>query len=253
VIRGDQGLPAVKELNLTLHRGEILGIAGISGNGQRELVQAIGGQRPIDAGEILAFGSVFRPSRQNIEKFGLLTLPEEPSENATIPSMSVAENLALRRFDHDPMSRGGILLNSAAIRENAMRQIEHFSIRTPSAFTPMRNLSGGNVQRAVLARDLGSREARIMVVANPCFGLDFAASAFVHNHLVELRNSGGAVLLVSEDLEELLKLADRILVMSEGKVVHETRCADIDIVLMGQYMAGHSSVANASLPSTEPG
>jgi general nucleoside transport system ATP-binding protein len=93
----------------------------------------------------------------------------------------------------------------------------------------------------VLARDLGGREARIMVVANPCFGLDFAATAFVHNHLVELRNSGGAVLLVSEDLDELMKLADRILVMSEGRIVHETLRADLDLAVVGQFMAGHAA------------
>jgi simple sugar transport system ATP-binding protein len=238
LIRSDQGLPAVKEFNLDLHCGEILGIAGVSGNGQRELVQAIGGQRPIDEGEVQAFGSVFHPSRASIEKFGLLTLPEEPLENATVPGMSVAENLALRRFDHEPMSSGGILLNSSAIRANAFAQVEQFSIRTPSPFTPIRSLSGGNVQRTVLARDLGGREARVMVIANPCFGLDFAATAFVHNRLVELRNSGGSVLLVSEDLEELMKLADRILVMCEGRIVHETPRADMDLGLIGQYMAG---------------
>jgi ABC-type uncharacterized transport system ATPase subunit len=241
LVHGDQGLPAVHDLNLTVHSGEILGIAGVSGNGQRELAQAIGGQRAIDAGEILAFGSPFRPTRESIEKFGLFTLPEEPLENATVPGMSVAENLALRSFDRKPMARGGFLLDSAAIRANAMQEIKRFSIRTPSPFTPIRNLSGGNIQRAVLARDLGSREARIMVVANPCFGLDFAATAFVHNHLVELRNAGGAVLLVSEDLEELLKLADRILVMSEGRIAYEAFRANVDLTLVGQFMAGHAA------------
>jgi len=240
-VPGDQNLPAVRDVSLTVHEGEIVGIAGVSGNGQRELVQAIGGQRGIDAGEIRTFGSPYWPSRESIQQFGLFTLPEEPLQNATVPGMSVAENLALRRFDRKPMASGGFLLNSAAIRANAIDEIERFSIRTPSPFAPIRNLSGGNVQRAVLARDLGGRDARIMVVANPCFGLDFAATAFVHNHLVELRNAGGAVLLVSEDLEELMKLADRILVMSEGRIVHETLRADLDLRTVGQFMAGHAA------------
>jgi len=240
LVRGDQGLPAVHDLDLTVHSGEILGIAGVSGNGQRELVQAVGGQRAIEGGEILAFGAPFRPTREGIEKFGLFTLPEEPLENATVPGMSVAENLALRGFDRKPMAVGGFLLNGPAIRANAIEEIERFSIQTPSPFSPIRNLSGGNVQRTVLARDLGSREARIMVIANPCFGLDFAATAFVHNQLVELRNAGGAVLLVSEDLEELMKLADRILVMSEGRIAYETLPANLDLAMVGQFMAGHA-------------
>jgi ABC-type uncharacterized transport system ATPase subunit len=239
LVRGDQGLPAVHGLDLKVHAGEILGVAGVSGNGQRELVQAIGGQRVIDGGEILAFGLQFRPSRENIEKFGLFTLPEEPLENATVPGMSVAENLALRRFDREPMARGGFLLNGPAIRANAEELIHRFSIRTASPYTPIRNLSGGNVQRAVLARDLGGREARIMVVANPCVGLDFAATAFVHNQLIEMRNSGGAVLLISEDLDELMKLADRIVVISEGSIAHETLRADLDLAMVGQFMGGH--------------
>ena len=239
VVRGDQGLPAVNGLSLTVHTGEILGIAGISGNGQRELVQAIGGQREFESGEIVAFGSPFAPARAAIEQFGLFTLPEEPLENATVPGMSVAENLALRRFDRAPMSHKGILLSGSAIRENAVSEIGRFSIRSPSPETPIRNLSGGNVQRVVLARDLGSREARILVVANPCFGLDIAAATFVHNQLLELRNSGGSVLLVSEDLDELIDLADRIVVMSSGQVVHETRREDVDLAVVGRYMGGH--------------
>jgi len=239
VVLGDHGLSAVRNLSLTVRTGEILGIAGVSGNGQRELVQAIGGQRGIEGGEILAFGSPFQPSREGIHKLGLFTLPEEPLENATVPRMSVAENLALRRFDRAPMASGGFLLDRAALRDNAVEQIKRFSIRTMSPWSPIRNLSGGNVQRAVLARDLGSREARIMVVANPCFGLDFAATTFVHNQLIEMRNSGGSVLLISEDLDELMKLADRILVISEGKIAHETLRADLDLAVVGQFMGGH--------------
>jgi simple sugar transport system ATP-binding protein len=240
-VRGDHGLEAVKAVNLTVHTGEIVGVAGVSGNGQRELVQAIGGQRAVEKGEIRVFGKPFDASRNAIFELGVFTLPEEPLENATVPGMSVAENLALRSFDRAPLAQGGFLLNRAGIGEAAERAISRFSIRAPSPWAAMRNLSGGNVQRAVLARDLGDGDARIMVAANPCFGLDFSATAFVHNKLMELRNRGGAVLLVSEDLDELLKLADRILIMSGGEVAHETLRADVDLSVVGRFMGGHVS------------
>jgi simple sugar transport system ATP-binding protein len=237
---GDHGLPAVKSVNLTVNSGEILGIAGVSGNGQRELVQAIGGQREIESGSVIAFGVPYQPSREAIRSAGLFTLPEEPLENATVPRMTVAENLALRSFERLPIAKFGFLLDQAAIRQSAEEAVRRFSIRTPSIRAPIRNLSGGNVQRLVLARDLGSGDAKIMVVANPCFGLDFAATAFVHNQLVELRNRGGSVLLVSEDLDELMKIADRILVMSGGEIAYQTLRADLDLALVGRYMGGHA-------------
>jgi len=239
LVRGDHGLPSVKHVSLTLNAGEILGIAGVSGNGQRELVQAIGGQRDIESGSITAFGVPYHASREAIRTTGLFTLPEEPLENATVPRMSVAENLALRTFDRPPLAKFGFLLERGALRRAAEEEVRHFSIRAPSIWSPIRNLSGGNVQRAVLARDLANGEAKILVVANPCFGLDFAATAFVHNQLVDLRNRGKSVLLISEDLDELLKIADRILVMSGGEIVHETMRTDLDLAVVGRYMGGH--------------
>lgn len=240
-VNGDHELPAVRGVNLTVFRGEILGIAGVSGNGQRELIQAIGGQRDIESGSIIAHGSALRPSRGRIRSAGLFTLPEEPLENATVGRMSVAENLALRSFDRHPIARFGFLLDRSAIRQKAEELVRSFSIRTPSIWSPMRNLSGGNVQRAVLARDLGAGESKILVVANPCFGLDFAACAFIHNRLIDLRNQGGSVLLVSEDLDELMKIADRILVMSGGEIAHETSRSDLDLAEIGRYMGGHGA------------
>jgi general nucleoside transport system ATP-binding protein len=240
-VRGDHGLPALKNVNLLVRSGEILGIAGVSGNGQRELVQAIGGQRDFDSGSIRAFGTPYHPSRAGIQSTGLFTLPEEPLQNATVAGMSVAENLALRSFDRAPIARFGFLLDRAAIRQSAEDAVRRFSVRTPSIWSPIRNLSGGNVQRAVLARELAGGEARIMVVANPCFGLDFAATAFMHNQLIDLRNRGGSVLLVSEDLDELMKIADRIVVMSGGEIAHETLRADLDLAVVGRYMGGHAA------------
>ena len=238
-VRGDNGLVAVNQVSLSVRSGEILGVAGVSGNGQRELVQAIAGQRTIESGEIRAFDKPFHPTRRGIRTAGLFTLPEEALENATVPSMSVAENLALRKFDRAPFSKLRWLLNRSAIRDAALAIIKNFSIRPPFPDTPIRNLSGGNVQRAVLGRDLMDGDARILVIANPCHGLDLVATAFVHNHLVELRNSGGALLLVSEDLDELLKLADRIVVMSSGIIAHEAHSSELDRALVGHHIGGN--------------
>jgi simple sugar transport system ATP-binding protein len=250
VVRGDNGLTAVNGLSLAVGNGEILGVAGISGNGQKELVQAIGGQRRIESGEIVVAGAAYEPSRERIRSAGFYTLPEEPLQNATVPSMSVAENLALRTFDVAPLAKSGVILDRAALLRTALSAISRFSIRTPSPESPIRNLSGGNVQRAVLARDLGDGRAKVVVVANPCFGLDFAATAFVHNQLLELRNRGGAVLLVSEDLDELSKLADRVIVVSGGGIVHETTRADLDLEVIGRHMGDRPAAgATARAPS----
>ena len=238
-VRGDNGLVAVNQVSLTVRSGEILGVAGVSGNGQRELVQAIAGQRTIETGEIRAFDKPFHPTRRGILTAGLFTLPEEALENATVPSMTVAENLALRTFDRPPLSKARWLLSRSAIRDAALAVIRSFSIRPPFPGIPIRNLSGGNVQRAVLGRDLMGGEARILVVANPCHGLDLVATAFVHNHLVELRNNGGAVLLVSEDLDELEQVADRIVVMSSGVIAHETQSSELDRAVVGRHIGGH--------------
>jgi len=235
----DNGLPAVKSATLTVHAGEIVGIAGVSGNGQRELVEVLGGQRAAVSGDLKVEGQTYTATRREMHDHQLFALPEEPLRNACVPDMSVAENLAMRNFDRPPLARRGWLLNHRAIRQAAGEAIRQFNIRTPSAETPVRNLSGGNVQRTVLARELSSGAPRLLIVANPCFGLDFNAVEFIHGRLTEARNRGVGILLVSEDLDELLTLADRILVMAGGALVHETPAAGADINVIGQKMAGH--------------
>jgi simple sugar transport system ATP-binding protein len=235
----ENGLPAVKSATLTVHAGEIVGIAGVSGNGQRELVEVLGGQRRATSGEVKVSGEAYTATRREMFEHQLFALPEEPLRNACVPDMSVADNLALRTFDRPPLARKGWLLNRRAIRHSARDFIHRFNIRTPSPETPVRNLSGGNVQRTVLARELASGEPRLLIAANPCFGLDFNAVTFIHGRITDARNRGVAVLLVSEDLDELLALSDRILVMAGGAFVHETEGARADINVIGQKMAGH--------------
>jgi simple sugar transport system ATP-binding protein len=235
----DNGLPAVKNTTLTVRAGEVVGIAGVSGNGQRELVEVLGGQRRASSGEVKVSGKAYTATRREMFDHQLFALPEEPLRNACVPDMSVADNLALRNFDRPPLARKGWLLNHRAIRSCARDFIQRFNIRTPSPETPVRNLSGGNVQRTVLARELSSGSPRLLITANPCFGLDFNAVAFIHSRITDARNRGVAVLLVSEDLDELLALSDRILVMAGGAFVHETETARADINVIGQKMAGH--------------
>lgn len=235
----DNWLPAVKGVNLQVHAGEIVGIAGVSGNGQREFVECLSGQRLPVQGHLKVNGEPYTATRAEMAKHNVYSLPEEPLKNACVPNMSVAENMALRTFDRPPQAKWNILLILKAIRDAARGLVTAFSVKTPSVETPVSHLSGGNVQRTVLARELSSQDVQLLIAANPSFGLDFAAVDFIHDMIVDARNRGVAVLLVSEDLDELLALADRILVMSEGELVYESAIADADLTTIGQRMAGH--------------
>jgi len=244
-VPGDRGAPAVRQLSLEVFAGEILGIAGVSGNGQRELVEALVGQRRRDAGQVRVDGEPYAGTRAQNHRLGVRSLPEEPLRNACVADMSVAENMALRDFDRSPLSRGG-RLRFGAWHHRAREWIERYGIRTRSPQAPIASLSGGNVQRTVLARELAG-PVRVLVAANPVFGLDFAAVAEIHSQLRALRDSGGAVLLVSEDLDELLAVADRIAVMSEGRIVHQTPCEGADRRVIGAFMGGgHGAPAPAN-------
>ncbi|MGK7890982.1 MAG: ABC transporter ATP-binding protein [Leptolyngbyaceae cyanobacterium] len=235
----DNGLLALQGLDLTVHSGEIVGIAGVSGNGQREFVEVLAGQRSPTSGSLTVNGDPYTATRAEMFRHQVYALPEEPLRNACVPTMSVAENMALRTFDRPPQAQWGWLLILKAIREMAQNLVQTFSVKTPSTETPISSLSGGNVQRTVLARELSSESVKLLIAANPCFGLDFAAVDFIHRAIVDARNRGVAVLLVSEDLDELLVLSDRIIVISDGKFTYESEIAHADIRTIGQRMAGH--------------
>ncbi|MDR5813450.1 ABC transporter ATP-binding protein [Caballeronia sp. LZ033] len=234
----DRGHTAVRELSLAVRSGEILGVAGVSGNGQKELIEALVGQRRVQAGEMRVKGEPYRATRAEMSRLRLFALPEEPLRNACVANMSIAENLALRDFDRAPMKRHGWVLDRRAMRARAERLIADFNVRPPVPARAIGTLSGGNVQRAVLARELG-QAVDVLIVANPVFGLDFASVADIHARILAARDAGAAVLLVSEDLDELLELADRIVVIAEGRLVHETPASGADRVALGRHMAGH--------------
>ena len=233
----DEGLPAVRGVNLTVRAGEIVGIAGVSGNGQSELCQVLGGQRDASAGEMLVHGEPYHARRSEMLRHKVSMLPEEPLRNGCVPRMSVADNMAFRRFDQAPYAKGP-WLNRSAFRRAAEELIARYRVKTSSPDAPISTLSGGNVQRAVLAREL-SGEVDVLVAANPVFGLDFAAVADIHAQIMAARNRGAAVLLVSEDLDELLELSDRIVVIFNGKLVYEASAAQADLTEIGRHMAGH--------------
>jgi ABC-type uncharacterized transport system ATPase subunit len=234
---GDAGRPGLDIAHLAVHPREIVGIAGVSGNGQKELAEVLGGQRMPAAGEVIVAGETYTATRAEAQACAVRVLPEEPLRNGCVPRMSVTENLNLRSFDRD--SRGGrrAWLDGAGMAERARRLMAGYGVRAPSREVPIGVLSGGNVQRCVLARELDG-EVSLLIVANPCFGLDVKAVAEVRARIMAARNAGTAVLLISEDLDEILELADRIVVMHAGKIVHETQGAGADARTIGAHMLG---------------
>ena len=234
----DRGHRAVDAVSFKVRSGEIVGIAGVSGNGQLELVEVLSGQREAAAGTIRVHGERYKPTRATMLRHKVACLPEEPLRNACVAGMSVAENLASRLFDQPAFTNAGIFLKRRAIRSHASDLIARYHIKTPSPESPARTMSGGNVQRMALARELSS-DIEVLVVANPCFGLDFAATSDIRSQLMQVRNRGAAILLVSEDLDELFELADTILVMFSGKIVYESPRATADLSTLGRHMAGH--------------
>jgi general nucleoside transport system ATP-binding protein len=231
------GSQAIAEINLKIKAGEIVGIAGVSGNGQSALVEALSGQRTLSDGRIFVRDQPFEPSRANYHRYKVFGLPEEPLRNAAAPQMSVAENIAFRSFDRPPLARFGWWLSPGPMRAKAQELIERYRVKTSSPDAPIATLSGGNVQRAILARELSS-EVDVLIVANPCFGLDFASVADIRAQILDARNRGAAVLLVSEDLDEILELSDRVAVMSGGRIVHVADIAKADRNTIGKHMAG---------------
>jgi general nucleoside transport system ATP-binding protein len=233
-----EGRPVINAVNLKVKAGEIVGIAGVSGNGQSALVEVLAGQKKLTDGGIFIHGKPFEPKRSDFDRFKVFGLPEEPLKNATVPRMSVAENIAFRSYDKPPIASLGWWLSPGPMRRKAEELIERYRVKTTSPDSPIEALSGGNVQRAVLAREL-SGDVDVLIVANPCFGLDFASVAEIRSQIMEQRNRGAAVLLVSEDLDEILELSDRVAVMSGGTISYVAPIEDTDRNTIGQHMAGH--------------
>lgn len=235
--RDRSGLKEISIDRLAVKSGEIVGIAGISGNGQMELMEVLTGQRP-SAGDIRVNGQPYHATRTEAQTLAVRYLPEEPLRNACSGKMSVSDNIAFRSFDRQGTANR-FWLASRTMRAKAAQLVTAFKVKTASLDTPIASLSGGNVQRAVLAREL-TGDVRLLIISNPCFGLDFSAVAEIRARIMSARNSGTAVLMMSEDLDEVMELSDRILVMSEGRITYETAGQGADLATIGHHMGGHA-------------
>ncbi|UCE00136.1 MAG: ABC transporter ATP-binding protein [Chloroflexota bacterium] len=242
----DLGTPGLRGISFRLRTGEILGVAGVSGNGQRELAQVINGLRQVTKGSIhLAQRDISAAPPAEIIDQGLSYIPEERMEDGMIKEFSVAENLILREVNKRPFSRVGFL-NFRAISRQSSELIEQFNVKTPSKDTPVKNLSGGNIQKLLLAREL-SRNPQVVVAAQPTRGLDIGATEYVHQVLIDQREEGTAILLISEDLDEILALSDRIIVIYEGEIMGEVIASQASPEELGLMMAGIRSPGGESL------
>ncbi len=233
----DRGLPALRDVSLQIRAGEILAIAGVAGNGQRELAEVLTGLRSATSGSA-HFEKTPLDNHTNWLEIGqhLAHIPEDRAAVGSVPSLSIAENLILKRFKRPPIAKGWSI-NKAAVRQNATRLVQEYNIATPTVETPARMLSGGNLQKVILARET-SEKPKLLIADQPTRGLDVGAIESIHRLLMEHRNRGAAILLISEELDEIFSLADRIAVMYEGQIVGEMPAEGADIHQIGLMMAG---------------
>lgn len=237
VVKDARGLNAVDGLSFDVRQGEILGIAGVDGNGQSELIQAITGLTHADSGSIRLTGTDItnKPPRQ-ITETGLGHIPEDRQRHGLILDMSIEDNMALQTYYKPPFSENGILQRDA-IKENAVKLIEEFDVRTTSEKETARSLSGGNQQKAIIAREV-DRDPDLLLAAQPTRGLDVGAIEFIHKRLIDQRDKGKAVLLMSFELDEIMDVSDRIAVMYEGKIIDIVDASTTNETELGLLMAG---------------
>jgi ABC-type uncharacterized transport system ATPase subunit len=235
-VADDLGSTAVKGVSFDIKAGEILGIAGVQGNGQTELCEALLGLRPVIDGRFSLRGrDLTDRGTREILHAGVGYIPEDRQSEGLVSEFTVAENLALDRYDRPPYSKG-LALDLEVMDRGAAAQVKEFDIRTESISTPASSLSGGNQQKVVVAREL-SRSVGLLIASQPTRGVDVGSIEFVHRRIVEQRNAGVAVLLVSTELDEIAALADRIAVMYEGRIV-AIRAPDVTREELGLLMAG---------------
>ncbi len=237
IVHDTRKLPAVKGLDLTVRAGEIVGIAGIDGNGQSELIEAITGLRKVESGSIAIKGKEITnwPVRRITEE-GIGHIPEDRHKHGLVLDFSVRDNIVLQTYYKNPFSKKGIL-NFSKITEKAKALIEQFDVRTPSEQTLARALSGGNQQKAIIAREV-DRNPDLLIAAQPTRGLDVGAIEFIHKKLIEQRDNGKAVLLLSLELDEILNVSDRVAVIYEGEIVAIVDAKETNEQQLGLLMAG---------------
>jgi simple sugar transport system ATP-binding protein len=240
--RDDRGSLGLKGIDLEVRAGEILGIAGVAGNGQQYLAEVVAGLRPMSAGRVEVRGrNRTGATPREMIAAGVVHVPSDRLGMGLAPNMSLAENLAIRSYRKPPLARGPFL-DRRRMAAAAVELIERFNVSTPGPATPARNLSGGNQQKAILAREItaghATAEGAVIVAADPTRGLDVGAVEAVRSHLAAASRRGSAVLLISEDLDDLLVMADRIAVFHRGEVMGVVTPSETSVEELGLLMAG---------------
>ncbi|WAA10772.1 ABC transporter ATP-binding protein [Fervidibacillus albus] len=240
VVKDYRDIEKVKSLNLSVRRGEILGIAGVDGNGQTELIEAITGLRHVESGEIILNGkNITNLTPRKITESGLGHIPQDRHKHGLVLNFSVGENVALQTYYFPPFSKHGIL-NYGEIYKSTREIIEKYDVRTQSEYVPARSLSGGNQQKVIIGREI-ERDPELLIAAQPTRGLDVGAIEFIHRRLIEQRDNGKAVLLVSFELDEVLDVSDRIAVIFDGQILDIVDPKETNEQELGLLMAGQTS------------
>ncbi|MCK5070486.1 MAG: ABC transporter ATP-binding protein [Desulfocapsa sp.] len=238
-VDGDRGSHAVQGLNLEVKSGEILGIAGISGNGQRELAEAIAGLRKVESGKIsIAEKDTTSCKPGEIRKIGLSYVPEERMKDGAVGDFSVKENLILLNHNKEPFCKSGFL-NFKEINRHSEKLVKEYAVKTPGIDTTTKNLSGGNIQKVIMAREL-SAKPKVLIASQPTRGVDIGAAEYIHERISEQRQRGTASVVISEDLDEVMALSDRIAVMFDGKIMGIIKQEDATRESIGLMMTGES-------------
>jgi ABC-type uncharacterized transport system ATPase subunit len=237
MVLDDRGLLAVDGVSFQVQAGEILGVAGVQGNGQTQLVEALTGLRKVESGKVSILGTdTTQASPREISEVGSAHVPEDRQKDGLILSFPVVDNLVLNTYYQSPFARG-IALQHEKIEEAGKERVELFDIRTPSIFIPASSLSGGNQQKVIVAREF-SRPIKLLIASQPTRGLDVGSIEYIHGRILEKRDEGCGVLLVSPELDEIMSLSDRIAVMFEGKIIAILPAATATKEKLGLLMAG---------------
>lgn len=242
--RDNRGLLALRGVSFSLHSGEILGIAGVEGNGQSELVEVLTGLRQVEEGTFIINGiEATNMDPLQIRELGVSHIPEDRLSRGLSVDATITENMIIGNHRKEPYAVRGIHLNRKKIRERTKRLIKEYDVRTPSQDIVAGNLSGGNMQKMIVAREF-SFDSKILIVAQPTRGIDIGAIEFVHKEIIEKRNEGAAILLVSADLDEIFRLSDRIITLYEGQITGEFLNKEISKKEIGLYMTGKAKGLN---------
>ena len=247
-VKDSRGIEAVKNLSLTVRSGEIVGIAGVDGNGQSELIEAITGLKKVTDGKIkLKNKEIQNLKPRKITESGIAHIPQDRHKHGLVLDYTIGENMVLQTYYQEPISKMGIL-NDKNVYDKARKLIKEFDVRTPDEYTPARALSGGNQQKAIIGREV-DRNPDLLIAAQPTRGLDVGAIEFIHQRLIEQRDHGKAVLLISFELDEIMNISDRIAVIYEGEIVaivnpKETPAQELGLLMEGSKRIEAGDTAN---------